>query len=91
MITKMCNKIKDATHGNGLNYDYDFKVVNGRLRIKTRWQIMNDMGYYVGSTPVTVWIDLNTNEIIVRCANTGICQDLADCIYQRFEWAIDTL
>lgn len=91
MITQMCKRIKNETHGNGLNYAYDFKVVNNRLRIKTYWQVMNDMGYYVGPTPVTVWIDLNTNEIEVRCANTGICQDLADHIYARFSAAVEMI
>jgi len=46
-------------HGSGLNYDFVYWKKNNIIRVNTRYQVMNNNGYYLESTPVRIWIDIN--------------------------------
>ncbi len=82
--------IYENTHGSGLNYDYNFKWKGNILTIDTYYQLMNDVGYYVGSTPVKIKIDSARPEVIsIRCRNVGRhCYGLRDMLYDTFEYGL---
>jgi hypothetical protein len=85
--------VKSNTHGSGLNYDYNFKWKGNILTVDTHYQLMNEAGYYVGSTPVKIKIDSARPEVIsIRCRNTGKnCYGLRDELYDTFECGLIAL
>ena len=92
MLSKIQKDIENEIRGSGLDYQFNWDVVNNRLRLKTYWHVMNDAGYYIGATPVTVWFDIaGKREFSVRVANTGECFGLRDVIIDRVWWAIEKL
>ena len=58
-----CRYIEDHTSGSGMDYDYEWSIKGNVMRLKTHYHMMNDNGYYTGSTPVCIWFDMSGKEI----------------------------
>ena len=79
-----CRHIEDHTSGSGMDYRYEWAIKGNVVRLKTFYHLMNDNGYYTGSTPVCIWFDMETSPIDfkVRCTNkNGLREYLEDLFY----------
>jgi hypothetical protein len=78
----------DITHGSGINYDwhsdYGWQESNKQdgevwqVRFSNRWDVMNDMGSYVGDCAFDIILTRQGNGFIIDAEPTGFVDDVTE-------------
>ncbi len=71
--------------GSGLNFPFVFYQKGNVLRLNTRFDYMNDKGYYDGSILVIAWFNITKKEFLsIKCKNTGKYSGTQDYLEEVF-------